>query len=95
MVLTNDDHTMQRGACEAVSIGKPIITSNWHLLQSYFNKGTIHVENYCEQIRAGVIDARKKLKILEKEILHLQKERWIEWNKKHKALTSLVKKNLD
>jgi len=90
MVLTNDDHTMQRGACEAVSLGKPIITSNWPLLRTYFYKGTIHVENSSEQIRTGVTNAKKKLAALEKEVLELQRERWIEWNKKHKVLIALI-----
>ena len=29
LALTTHDHTMQRGACEAVSLGVPIITSDW------------------------------------------------------------------
>jgi len=95
MVLTNDDHTMQRGACEAVSLGKPIITSNWPLLRSYFNKGTIHVENSSEQIRTGVMRVKKELPILEKEVLDLQKERWIEWNNKFKALTMLIENSIE
>ncbi len=90
MVLTNDDHTMQRGACEAVSLGKPIITSNWPLLRTYFNKGTIHVENSSKHIRTGVTSAKKNLAVLEKEVLELQRERWIEWRKKHKALMALI-----
>jgi glycosyltransferase involved in cell wall biosynthesis len=90
MVLTNDDHTMQRGACEAVSLGKPIITSNWPLLRNYFNKGTIHVENSSDHIQKGIKTAKDKLEILENEVLDLQRERWIEWEDKYQALRMLI-----
>lgn len=90
MVLTKDDHTMQRGACEAVSLGKPIITSNWPLLRTYFNKGTIHIENSSQQIRKGIVIAKEKIAVLEKEILELRKERWIEWNQKQRDLIALI-----
>jgi len=38
MTLTTDNHTMQRGACEAVWLGKPIITSDWPILKEYLIK---------------------------------------------------------
>lgn len=43
MCLTTRDHTMQRGACEALSMGRPVITSDWPLLREYFDEGTVHV----------------------------------------------------
>jgi glycosyltransferase involved in cell wall biosynthesis len=41
--LTTRDHTMQRGACEALSLARPIVTSDWPLLRDYFSAGTVHV----------------------------------------------------
>lgn len=94
MVLTTDDHTMQRGACEAVSLGKPIITSNWPILRGYFDKGTIHVDNSAQGIREAVIRMQKERKILEDEVRILQRERWQEWRNKQAELTELIEENL-
>jgi len=90
MVLTTDNHTMQRGACEAVSLGKPIITSNWPILREYFDKGTIHVDNSAQNIREAVIRMGKEGKRLEDEILTLQQERRQEWQQKHATLTEWI-----
>jgi glycosyltransferase involved in cell wall biosynthesis len=90
MVLTTRDHTMQRGACEAVSLGKPIITSNWPLLKTYFHKGTVHVDNSSQGIREGVLKMQQEAKALEKEILLLQQERRLEWGEKYTSLARLI-----
>ncbi|MDH4117417.1 MAG: glycosyltransferase [Acidimicrobiia bacterium] len=58
MCLTTRNHTMQRGACEALSLGRPIITSDWPLLKDYFHEGTVHVDNTAHGIRIGVEDLR-------------------------------------
>lgn len=94
MVLTTDNHTMQRGACEAVSLGKPIITSDWPVLRDYFNKGTIYVDNTSQGIQAGIRRMQAEGATLEKEIVLLQQERWTEWNEKYNALTQLIVEGL-
>lgn len=94
LVLTTDDHTMQRGACEAVSIGKPIITSNWPLLKEYFNMGTIHVDNTARGIREGVQTMREQRQTLEKEVAILKQKRWEEWHEKQKLLLRVIENNL-
>jgi hypothetical protein len=81
---------MQRGACEAVSLGKPIITSDWPLLRTYFNKGTVHVDNSSEDIQKGVLRVLDQKEKLEREILALQKERWREWKAKKTQLYDLI-----
>ncbi len=90
MVLTTRDHTMQRGACEAVALGKPIITSNWPLLQTYFHKGTVHVDNTSQAIRDGVRKMQQEWQTLGHEVLLLQQERQEEWQEKHRALIKLI-----
>ena len=90
MVLTTDDHTMQRGACEAVSLGKPIITSDWPVLREYFDKGTIHVDNSAQGIRKAVIRMQKEREKLEDGVLILQQERCREWQHKYAALMELI-----
>jgi glycosyltransferase involved in cell wall biosynthesis len=94
MTLTTDDHTMQRAACEAVSLGKPIITSNWLILREYFNRGTIHVDNTARGIREAVIRMQERREALEDEVLMLQRERWQEWQHKHAALVQLIGESL-
>jgi len=94
IVLTTDNHTMQRGACEAVSLGKPIITSDWPVLRSYFDKGTIHVDNSSQSIREGILKMQEKRENLQKEILLLQQERRLEWDEKYTALTKLIENSL-
>ena len=54
LVLTREDHTMQRGGYEAVSLEKPLITSNWPLLREVFSRGTVHVDNSPESIVTAV-----------------------------------------
>ncbi len=90
MVLTKDNHTMQRGACEAVSLGKPIITSDWPVLREYFHQGTIYVDNSPSGIRDGVMQMQQQKDRLSEEIVRLQQERWVEWEEKYRELTQLI-----
>lgn len=90
LVLTTNDHTMQRGACEAVSLGVPVITSDWPLLRAYFPKGTIHVDNSRDGISAGIMQLRQAGARLRDEIAALRVERQEEWRQKHLALNALI-----
>jgi len=90
MVLTTNDHTFQCGALEAMSIGKPIITSDWKILRDYFNKGTIYVDNTVTSIARGIKRVRAEKEKLHKEIVHLREERCQEWRKKFDELKVLL-----
>jgi len=79
MALTTEDHTMQRGACEAVWLGQPIITSHWPVLRRSFHKGAIHVDNTAEGIRAGILHMRAVHEHLTGEVQLLQEERRRQW----------------
>lgn len=79
MALTTRDHTMQRGACEAVWLGQPIITSHWPVLRQGFHKGTIHVDNTVAGIKTGVLEMLAKHQELANEVKLLQEERQREW----------------
>ena len=94
MCLTTRNHTMQRGACEALSLGKPIITSQWPLLETYFNKGTVHVDNSVNGIRQGVEAMRGAYGRYQTEIKQLQKEQQEEWQAKIALLTDLLQQSL-
>jgi glycosyltransferase involved in cell wall biosynthesis len=90
MCLTTRDHTMQRGACEALWMGKPIVTSDWGLLREYFRDGTIHVKNSSDAIVIGVREMKNNLRMYEEGIVTLQSDRRHEWQEKISALLKLI-----
>ena len=54
MVLTTFDHTMLRGAYEAIYQGTPVIVSDWPILRAAFPEGAVHVDNTAESIVSAV-----------------------------------------
>ena len=94
MCLTTRDHTMQRGACEALSLGKPIITSRWPLLEGYFSRGTVHVDNTANGIRDGVREMVRHHSRYKAEIEQLQIEQRHEWESVVTTLVSLLDRSL-
>lgn len=90
MCLTTRNHTMQRGACEALSMGKPIITSDWPILRQYFNKGTVHVDNSVDGIQQGVLQMQANLSDFQKGIKALQLDQQYEWQAKMALLVSRI-----
>lgn len=91
MCLTTRNHTMQRGACEALSLGKPIITSDWPILRKYFNKGTIHVNNSIESIQQAVLQMQENLSQYNSGIKALQVDQQKEWQDRVTSLVTLIK----
>lgn len=87
MALTTADHTNQRGACEAVWVNRPVITSAWPFLQEMFHRGTVHVDNTAAGIRDGVRRMQADHERLAREIGELQAERWEQWRA---AMTTLA-----
>lgn len=53
LVLTTADHLLLCGAYEAVSLGKPLVTSDSETLKNYFSKGSV----YCDNSGQGISDA--------------------------------------
>ncbi|HLF25789.1 MAG TPA: glycosyltransferase [Anaerolineae bacterium] len=90
MCLTTRNHTMQRGACEALSLGKPIITSDWPVLREYFCKGTVHVPNTGAGVRAGVLKLRESYRQYQREIRDLQFMQGSEWREKMESIMERV-----
>jgi glycosyltransferase involved in cell wall biosynthesis len=92
--LTTQDHTMQRGAVEALSMGIPIVTSSWPLLQQYFCKGSVHVDNSAAGIRAGVLEIVRDHARYKAEIAQLQNEKRHEWQGALDSLVALVDRSV-
>jgi glycosyltransferase involved in cell wall biosynthesis len=90
MALTKEDHTMQRGACEAVWLSQPIITSNWPVLRESFYQGAVHVDNSVEGIRAGVLRMQADHQALSSGVLALQDDRRRRWREIVAQLEALI-----
>ena len=54
IVLTTENFTMQRGAYESVSLGVPVVTSDWPILRRTFSGGAEFCDNSAEEIARAV-----------------------------------------
>jgi glycosyltransferase involved in cell wall biosynthesis len=61
MTLTTRDHTMLRGAYEAIYQGTPVIVSDWPILREFFADGARHVDNSSTAIAEAVRDVQHRL----------------------------------
>lgn len=91
MCLTKNDHTMQRGAYEAMALGKPLITSDWTLLRETFHEGTVHVDNAAENIVGAVQYVVGHYSELQSKMRHLAVERRSVFNSRLQALRDAFK----
>jgi len=90
LVLTTNDFTMQRGGSEAITVGKPLITSDWPVLREIFSKGTVHVRNSAESIKAGVEEVISDRERLQREILEMRERRDRNWKAVETELRELL-----
>lgn len=88
--LTTRDHTLLLGAFEAVSLGTPLIISDWPVLRDYFSQGTIHIPNTVDGIRAGVRQAQQECAALRAAIVRLREQLDVDWNHKFAELQQLL-----
>jgi hypothetical protein len=88
--LTTLDHTMQRGAYEAVYLGKPVITSNFKVLRESFALGTVHVENNEVDVARGVRQMKDNLERYREEVLRLRAEKLSQWERKRADLQTIL-----
>ena len=80
VILTTENHTMQRGAYEAMSLGVPIITSDWPLLRKTFFKGAQFTDNTANSIANALrylIDNKQQLK---EDVAELKRQRRALWS---------------
>jgi len=90
MSLTTENHTIQSGASEALWLGKPIITSDWELLRSYYTKGSVLVDNSAESIQDAIETIQNNLSRFQQEILELREERRKDWWRQANTLIGLI-----
>jgi glycosyltransferase involved in cell wall biosynthesis len=89
MCLTTREHTMQRGAYEAVYLEKPVVVSNTELLRDAFYKGAVCVENTVEGIAGGVRQMQQHLQQRQEEVRSLRQEKLEQWGRVEAELGSL------
>lgn len=94
LVLTKRDHTLQLGGCEAVSVGQPLIISNWPFLRECFPSGTIHVDNSPGGIREGILAMQKERQRLKEEMLLFRSTARHKWDIQLSQLKQTVAKTL-
>ena len=75
LCLTKADHTMQRGAYEAMALGRPLVTSDLPLLRGVFSQGTVFVENRADSIAGGLRCALAQGERLAAEMAALRADR--------------------
>ena len=80
MVLTTRDHTMLRGAYEAIYQGTPIIVSNWPILRAAFPEGSAHVDNTPTQISLAVRRIQTDLELYRNGAARLRDSKLRNWN---------------
>lgn len=90
MVLTTRDFTLQLGGCEAIAIGKPLITSDWPYLHEVFPKGTVYVTDKAESIKDGILELKQNYHRLSDEVVSLREESQQEWNFRLAQLNELI-----
>ncbi len=91
LCLTTRDHTMQRGACEALWMGKPIVTSDWPLLREYFYQGALYVDNSRTEIEKALVEMQLSHKTYQEQIMELQSVRKKEWLERIGELEQLLR----
>ncbi|HEX6289300.1 MAG TPA: glycosyltransferase [Herpetosiphonaceae bacterium] len=92
MALTTRDHTLQSGGCEAVSLGKPLITSDWPYLRELFAQGALFVANTPESIAEGVRRMQQVHRDLERDVIDFRLQRRQAWEAQFARLTALVER---
>lgn len=90
MAFTTRPDTVLCGAYEAVSLAKPLITSDLPMLRKYFSKGTIHAANDAQSITSAIRLLVNNYERLQNEMRELRKEKEIVWQEQFKPLKQLL-----
>ena len=91
LTLTTRDHTMLRGAYEAVYQGTPVIVSDSSLLRQAFDRGAIHVDNTAESIAAAIGEMRQRHAHYKAEVLLLREKKYRAWEEAKSSLLAQLR----
>ena len=90
LVLTTYDHTMLRGAYEAIYQGTPVIVSDWPVLREAFPKAAVHVDNTPERIVEAVRKIESNLDAYRAEARELRAHKLERWVSTRQSLLTLL-----
>lgn len=90
MVLTTQEHTLNCGAYEAVSLGKPLILSDTTTLRSYFSAGAVYVGPEEGSISQGIQDLFASLDRYALQVVRLSSTLRTEWGHRAKTLERVL-----
>jgi len=88
--LTKNDNTVQGGASEALALKRPIITSNWPVLEDVYYKGAICIDNTSDSIVNAIGQIRYDYPRYLQEIEELQVEFKKIWQKDFSKLLRVL-----
>jgi len=89
LTLTTRNHTMLRGAYEAIYQGTPVIVSDWPLLKEAFPEGAMHVDNSPQSIAAAVEAVRRQPGVFKLGAAALAAAKRARWSATRDALAAI------
>jgi glycosyltransferase involved in cell wall biosynthesis len=90
MTLTTYPYSLLAGGQDGMIVGKPLILSEQPVLQDYFTKGAVFVDNTARGIIKGVRETELYEDRLREEVIELSEEKRQEWESRFQELRNLV-----
>jgi glycosyltransferase involved in cell wall biosynthesis len=78
IALTTRDHTLQGAGCEAISLGTPLLTSDWPYLREVF-EGMVFAAADPDAVRAGIVEVLERRAELAGQAAALRERRRAQW----------------
>jgi glycosyltransferase involved in cell wall biosynthesis len=86
MDLTTFDHTMLRGAYEAIYQGTPVIVSDWRVLRDAFPIGALHVNNTASAIAEAIREMQRRPGHYRDGARQLREHKLAQWKSTRQAI---------
>jgi glycosyltransferase involved in cell wall biosynthesis len=90
LALTTLEHTMLRGAYEAIYQGTPVILSDSETLRRAFDEGAVHVNNTPGAIAAAIDEIRQHHGVYRSAALRLKERKERRWVESRTALQAAI-----
>jgi glycosyltransferase involved in cell wall biosynthesis len=91
LTLTTRDHTMLRGAYEAIYQGTPVIISDWPLLREAFPEGAVHVDNTAREIADAIRQVQQSRELYREQADCLRRAKLRNWQHVQTQLIRMIR----
>lgn len=90
--LTTRENCLVCGAYEAVAVKKPLITSDTHVLKSYFSEGTFYTDNTAKSIAESIVNACNPIrnKVCISDMHQLNYKLKVDWSTRIQRLREML-----